>query len=168
MIIWIIGLSGSGKTTLANETIRIIKKKKSNAVLIDGDLIRKLNNFDLGHSIVDRKTNAKRISNLCKFLDDQNIHVICSILSIFPNLRSWNRKNFKNYFEVYIETEINDLKKRNSKGIYSKKINLKGKNIVGIDIHFPKPRKSNLIIKNNSSKKNLLKYAEVIAKEVTK
>ena len=40
----------------------------------------------------DRRKNADRISRLSKFLDDQGIHVVCAILSIFPESREWNRK----------------------------------------------------------------------------
>ena len=81
MVIWIIGLSGAGKTTLANTIIKKISKHKSNVVLLDGDIIRDVFGNDLSHSIDDRLINAQRINRLCKMLDDQNIHVVCSILS---------------------------------------------------------------------------------------
>ena len=85
MIIWLIGMSGSGKTEIGKRLYRAIKKDHINSVFIDGDVIRKMNNNDLGHTIEDRKKNSDRISSLCKFLDDQDIHVVCSILSIFPS-----------------------------------------------------------------------------------
>ena len=103
MVIWIIGLSGSGKTTFANELHKSLNKGEEKYVKLDGDIIRDLFQNDIGHSVEHRKRNADRISKLCKFLEDQGIVVICSILSAFQNSRDWNRQNFDSYYEIYIE-----------------------------------------------------------------
>ena len=97
MVVWIIGLSGSGKTTLAEKIIKDANEIGLKPVLIDGDSVRDIFNNDLGYSMEDRLKNAYRICNLGKFLSDQGFCVVCSILSIFPDTRDWNRKNFKNY-----------------------------------------------------------------------
>ena len=101
MIIWIIGLSGSGKTTLANHLINQLKIIGKDFINVDGDVIREIFDNDLGHTYNDRRNNAKRISRLCKFLEKNNQNVICSILSISEEDRIWNKKNFKNYFEIF-------------------------------------------------------------------
>ena len=88
MIVWIIGLSGSGKSFLANKIYKNLNKKRKKVICIDGDEIRKY----IGHTMEDRKINANRICKLCKFLDDQNIDVVTSILSIFPESRKWCRR----------------------------------------------------------------------------
>lgn len=149
MVIWIIGLSGAGKTTLAKETLKLVKKKISNVVLIDGDMIRDTFSNDLGYSLDDRRKNAERISRICKYLDDQNIHVICAILSLFPESREWNRKFINNYYEVFIDASIAQLKKRDYKGLYKRFENGEIKNIAGMDIEFKKPDSPDIIIKNN-------------------
>ena len=150
MIVWIIGLSGSGKSTLGKEIVRIVRKKKSNIMLIDGDEFR----------------NARRISKFCKLCDKQNIHVVCPILSIFPEIRAWNRKNIKNYYEVFIDTPIEDLKTRDPKGLYKAFENKQKKNIVGMDIKFPIPRKSNLIIYNDNSLDKLMQNSITISNKI--
>ena len=55
---------------------------------------------------------------------------------------------FKNYFQIQIEGDFTKIKLRNNKRIYTKK-----KNVVGKDLKFPKPYKTNLKIKNNFDKK---------------
>ncbi|MBL52018.1 MAG: adenylyl-sulfate kinase [Candidatus Marinimicrobia bacterium] len=155
MVIWIIGLSGAGKTTLAKETIKRVRKTKSNIILIDGDMIRDTFNNDLGHSLEDRRKNADRICRLCKYLDDQGVHVVCSILSLFPESRKWNREFIRNYFEVYIDAPIDQLKHRDYKGLYKKFQNGEIKNIAGLDIDFKMPSSSDLRITNDSSLKKL-------------
>ena len=101
MVVWIIGLSGAGKTTLAEKVVEKISSCKTNVVLIDGDMIRDVFGNDLGHTLEDRRQNADRICRLCRFLDNQGIHVVCAILSLFPESRLWNRENIKNYYENY-------------------------------------------------------------------
>ena len=119
MVIWILGLSGSGKSYLS---LKIKEKYKNrNFIILDGDEIRKIFNNDLGHSLNDRKINAFRISKLAHFLSNKNINLIVPVLSIFPNWLKWNRKNIKDYFEIFIDVNINILKKRNNKNIYLNK-----------------------------------------------
>ena len=156
MVIWIIGLSGSGKTYLAKNIFRNIRGKK---IIIDGDMVRKHITYNLKYTIKDRKKNSKLISDLCKFLEDQGFVVICSILSIFTEHQKINRKKFNNYFQIFINSKLTNLKKRNIRKIYNKK------NVVGKNIKFPKPYKSDLIIKNNFtpySQKNIDRIIEKI------
>ena len=163
MVLWIIGLSGAGKTTLSEKVVEKIRNSKTNVVLIDGDIIRDVFGNDLGHTLEDRHQNADRICRLCKFLDDQGIHVVCAILSLFPESRSWNRKNINNYYEVHIETPIEQLQKRDYKGLYRKFSEGKIKNVAGMDIEFIPPDSPDLSIKNNSSLDNLLTHANFLS-----
>ncbi|MDC0859201.1 adenylyl-sulfate kinase [Candidatus Pelagibacter sp.] len=154
MVIWIIGLSGAGKTTLANILKKKLIKKKYKFIHIDGDAIRKIYDIKLGYSFKDRSINAKRISLLAKFLADQKINLIVSVLSNYPEWLKWNKKNLKNYLQIYLKTDLNILKKRKPKLYRSKK-----KNIVGLDIKFNEPKKNNYVIINSTSLKTLNRAA---------
>ncbi|MBT5407154.1 MAG: adenylyl-sulfate kinase [Gammaproteobacteria bacterium] len=166
MVVWLIGLSGSGKTTLANEIVKNINKKNRNTILIDGDMIREIFNNDLGYSMDDRLLNAQRICQLGKLLDKQGVNVVCAILSIFPETRAWNRENIENYYEVYIDTPIEVLIERDSKGLYSKFKRGEISDVAGMDIKFPIPNKADLVIKNISSKKAFLKFSKPIIDKI--
>lgn len=151
MIIFIIGKSGSGKTTISNELKKhFIQQYNKIFIQIDGDDVRKIYDDKLGYSINDRRKNADRIKNLCKFFDKQNINVIVSVLSIFQDLLNWNRNNYNEYLEVYLKVNQSILEnKRDFKGIYKKK-----KNVIGKDIPFPEPLISDMIINNNKDLSN--------------
>lgn len=166
MVVWLIGLSGSGKTTLADKIFEEISPKVKNIVKIDGDVIREIFCNDLGYTKSDRKKNAKRISSLCKFLENNKINVICSILSVFESDRMWNRKNFKNYYEVFIDVDKDILMKRDSKGLYKNYMKGKIKNVVGYDINFEKPENSDLTIKNNKSLDYFLNFSKKIKEKI--
>jgi cytidine diphosphoramidate kinase len=166
MVIWLIGLSGTGKTVLGQEVVATANKNYKNTIFIDGDEIREAFGNDLSYSMKDRLINAQRICQLGKFLDDQGMNVVCSILSLFPDTRQWNRENIKNYYEVYVDTPIDILIKRDSKGIYNKYLNNKITNVAGMDIEFPIPDQADLVIDNVNSKEHLLSHAKQIAKKI--
>tara|TARA_Y100000389_G_C17391902_1_gene480338 strand:- start:255 stop:755 length:501 start_codon:yes stop_codon:yes gene_type:complete len=140
MVVWIIGLSGSGKTFLAKE---LYKKCKGKKILVDGDIVRKYITYKLKYTKTDRKKNSLLIADLCKFLESQGFLVICSILSIFRKHQELNRRKFEDYFQIYMDVKMSLLEKRNNKYIYLKK------NVAGKKINFPKPYRSDMIIKND-------------------
>jgi adenylylsulfate kinase len=165
MVIWLIGLSGSGKTTVAKLLLKKIKKKYSNTVHLDGDQLRKIYGEKIGYTIKDRNKNAERLSKLSKFLSDQNINVVASVLSNFPLWQKWNRKNIKNYFQVYLKVSLKTLIKRDKKRLYKMAIKGSKKNVVGVDIKFVEPLNSDLIIENEGNKKSLSKLVNKIIKK---
>jgi len=152
MVIWLIGMSGSGKTQIGKELSQKIKSKYPNTVFLDGDVFRSILGNDLGHTLEDRKKNADRMCKMCEFLESQGIHVVCAILSIFPESQHWNRENLDDYFEVFLQVSLKTLLKRDSKGLYKKALAGKLKNIVGVDIKFPEPENPDLVIRNEGDK----------------
>jgi len=162
MVIWIIGLSGSGKTAVSKLVYNQLKPSVPNLVRLDGDVIRALFNNDVGHSVADRRRNADRLSNLSKFLAGQKIHIIASVLSIFPEWRQWNRINIPDYAEVYLKVSLKTVQKRDKNNLYSPALKGKLKNVVGVDIPFPEPKNPDLVIDNNNEKEDLRELANQI------
>jgi adenylylsulfate kinase len=165
MVIWLIGLSGAGKTTIGRSLHKKLKSHKSGTVFVDGDELREVFSYDNitdSHTIEGRRLNGERILSICKWLDGQNIDVVCSILSIFPDLRRSARETFSRYLEVFIDVPLQTLIQRDSKQIYSRALSGKLKNVVGIDIPFPKPMESDLTISNNDSDHDIEKLVEQI------
>lgn len=147
MIIWITGLSGSGKTTIASCLMKKYKKKLPELINIDGDLVRQLYGNKLGFNEKSRIIQIKRIQKLCFFLEKQKLHIIASALYNNLSLLKWNRKNFSDYFEIYINAPLSLVKKRDTKNIYKKFSAGKVKNVVGLDIPWEGPINPDLEIK---------------------
>ena len=87
-----------------------------------------------------------RILHLCELLNKQNINVVCCLISIFPAIQKKARKTLKKYYQVHLTAPIKELMKRDTKKIYKKYFDKKINNVVGLDIRFPKPYKSDLVI----------------------
>ena len=153
-LIWITGLSGSGKTTIGKKVFDELKQTFNNTVFLDGDGFREILGDDLGHTPKDRLENAKRISRMCKFLVSQEINVVCATMSLYKEVHELNRMEIKDYIEIFIECDIDELIRRDQKELYSKAINGKIKNVVGIDLPYDMPNLCELIV-NNSQKNNL-------------
>jgi adenylylsulfate kinase len=164
MIIYITGLSGAGKTTLAKALYKSIKKKFPNTIWIDGDNLRKLIQSTRKHNKKSRIKRYRKMIRLAKFCYEQKINVIISVLYFNDFIFKNNKKIFKNYFQIYLKSDIKDLIKRDSKKIYSKNINKKKPFLVGVDIKWNEPKKSDLIIKNFFSKKVNLVKSSILTK----
>tara|TARA_B110001452_G_scaffold242479_1_gene225299 strand:- start:164 stop:676 length:513 start_codon:yes stop_codon:yes gene_type:complete len=166
MVIWIIGKSGAGKTTIGNLVFKALKKKERNTIFLDGDEVRKIWGKNLGHSLNGRRLNANYIFRLCQMLDKQQINVVCCIVSIFPDLQKKARKAYKKFFLTYLKVPIKILKSsRDKKKIYKNYFFKKMKNVVGIDIPFPKPYKPDLIF-NSYGKNTPLKIKNDICRKL--
>jgi adenylylsulfate kinase-like enzyme len=146
-VYWLTGLSGSGKTTLGHELKKSLLEWGRPVLFLDGDQLRD----DLGQHGYDYQERLKlsfSYGRLCKRFSSQGFDVICTTVSLFEEIQSWNRINIPNYIEIFVEVPLEILKLRDSKSVYSNaKIN-KLPNTVGVDIapHFP--RNPDCVIKN--------------------
>lgn len=165
MVIWLCGLAGSGKSTLAKALTRLLRAKFKNVIYLDGDELRDI----FGHFDYDKNGRiemAIKRAKMAKFLSEQGVIVVLSTISLFNEIYKFNRENLKNYFEIFVECDFEELKKRDQKALYTRALKGEIKNVVGVDINFDTP-KPNLVIEN-SEKSNLQEKAEFILKEFLK
>ena len=159
ILFWVTGLSGSGKTTLSKKIKKDITKYYGPTLLISGDDLRKIFNFNK-YTLLDRIILSKKFGNFAKFITDQKINLIFAIVGMMHRSREWNKNNVDNYLEIYIKTNIKTIIKANKKKIYHKK---NSGDIVGVNIKPELPKKSDIIITNNFKK-----TANVLSKELVR
>jgi len=147
-VFWLTGLPGAGKTTIAKALYEKLKPAHPDLVYLDGDLMRQVfNNFSYDPD--SRRQLALSYSRLCHLLSQQNHSVICATVSMFHEVRDWNRQNIENYHEVYIEVPLEVLKQRDQKGLYSQAQDGRQNNVHGINLAFEKPESPDLIVNND-------------------
>lgn len=142
---WITGLSGAGKTTVGTLLYDKIRQTKDNIVILDGDTLREVFGGDLGYTEEDRRKSAGRNSHICRMLTEQGIDVVCCTISMFDEVREWNRKNIENYREVYLKVSDEVLKQRNQKGMYETSQN----KLVGFGVKMEEPKNPDMVFVND-------------------
>lgn len=148
LVVWITGLSGAGKSTVAALVCAGLRKRDRSTVLLDGDAVRDVLGGDLGHGGKDRLLNAFRISRLAGLLSSQGVTVVCATMSLFKECHDWNRAHLPRYLEVYLRVSLDELKRRDPKGLYRRAAAGQAAGVVGVDLPFDEPGKPHLLIDN--------------------
>ncbi len=120
--LWFTGLSASGKSTIGFALENELINQGHACYVLDGDNIRHGINRDLGFSPADRKENIRRIAEIAKLMNDAGLIVITAFISPYREDRDAARKIIgeDNFFEVYVDTPIEECRKRDPKGLYKK------------------------------------------------
>ena len=159
ILFWVTGLSGSGKTRIAKKIVSDITKSYGKTIVLSGDDIRNI--FKLrGYSYKERLNTVFKYCKLAKKITSQNVNVILAVIGMMDKLRNWNRKNQKNYVEIFIKSDLKKIIKAKKKKLYHKKIS----KIVGIDIKPEFPKKPHIKVVNDFDKDINYLAKEVIRK----
>ena len=147
-VFWITGLSGAGKTTLGRELWSRLRAAGRPATFLDGDALRGVIAEDLDHSAGHRRRSAMRNARLCRLLADQGADVVCATISLFHEVQRWNRENIPGYREIYLRVPIDELRRRDSKGIYAAAQRGDTRDVVGLDVPAEAPEAPDLVLDN--------------------
>ncbi len=143
---WITGLSASGKTTISSMLVKHLKEKNLPVIHLDGDDLRNVFD-DNGNTKDERLTRAKKFAKLCKLISNQEINVVIGIIGLFTELHEWNRRNIKNYIEIFLDIPLSELERRDPKNIYKKAKQGKVSDVAGIDLKVEFPLNPDILIK---------------------
>ena len=141
---WITGLSGAGKSTVASNFVQELRNAGVPAILLDGDRLRAAIAPDAGHSVPERRDLAFAYARLCAELAGQGCVVVCATVSMFQAVRDWSRATISGYREIYLRVPMDELKSRDSKGLYGSGT----PNVVGVDAAAETPENPDLTIEN--------------------
>ena len=81
-------------------------------------------------------------------LSEQGIHVVIATISMFNEVREWNRKNIVDYVEIYIKVPLKILIKRDQKNLYSNNAD----NVMGFNVDAEEPLNPDITLLNDGSK----------------
>ena len=149
-VIWITGLSGAGKSTLAIEVVGQLRAKGEHVALLDGDDLRsefgavaaKAQNYGLE----GRLALAMQYAHLCRVIASQGLTVVIATISLFREVHAWNRENLPGYFEVYLKVPVEELRRRDPKGIYRRFDAGELSNVAGLDLPIDEPEAADWVV----------------------
>ena len=140
-VLWFTGLSGAGKSTVANLVEKRLHSLGRHTYTLDGDNVRHGLNKDLGFTDADRVENIRRVAEVSKLMVDAGLIVLVSFISPFRSERRLARELMQSgeFFEVFVDTPIEEAEKRDPKGLYKKARRGELKNFTGIDSPYEPP-----------------------------
>ena len=137
--LWFTGLSGAGKSTLAGHAAQELRRRGIKVEILDGDEVRTNLSKGLGFSKEDRDTNIKRIGYVCKLLTRNGVVAISAAISPYKEIRDYNRQQIGHFIEVYVKCSIEELTRRDVKGLYKKALAGEIKNFTGVSDPYEPP-----------------------------
>lgn len=149
-VIWITGLSGAGKTTLALAITQLLRNAGELVVGLDGDDLRVVFGATAtnsqNHGREGRLALAMQYGHLCQMIAAQGFTVVISTISLFREVYTWNRKNLPGYFEVYLKVPLEELRRRDPKGIYRRFDAGHLSNVAGLDLPIDEPEAADCVV----------------------
>jgi adenylyl-sulfate kinase len=146
--VWLTGLSGAGKSTIAERLAPELAARGCSVEVLDGDEVRTHLSKGLGFSREDRDTNIARISFVASLLVRHGAAVITAAISPYAQARAEARERIgrSNFVEVYIRCSLDELVRRDVKGLYKKAIAGQIEHFTGVSDPYEAPEHADVVV----------------------
>ena len=140
-VVWFTGLSGAGKSTLAERLAPELRSRGLPVEILDGDEVRTNLSKGLGFSKQDRDTNILRIGYVAKLLARNGVAVIAAAISPYAEIRDQVRASVDRFVEVHVDCPLDELVRRDPKGLYKKALAGEIENFTGVSDPYEPPER---------------------------
>ena len=146
--VWLTGLSGAGKSTIAERLAPELAARGCSVEVLDGDEVRTHLSKGLGFSREDRDINIGRISFVASLLVKHGAAVITAAISPYAQARSEARQRIgeDHFVEVYVRCSLDELVRRDVKGLYKKAIAGELPHFTGVSDPYEPPENPNVVV----------------------
>ena len=139
LTIWFTGLSGAGKSTLAHALEAELRAQGRKVEILDGDIVRENLSKGLGFSKEDRDTNIRRIGFVANLLTRNGVVVLVAAISPYREIRDEVRAMVGRFLEVHVDCHLDELVRRDVKGLYKKALAGEIANFTGVSDPYEAP-----------------------------
>jgi bifunctional enzyme CysN/CysC len=144
------GLPASGKSSTAYAVSSILRRQGRATVVLDGDKLRRGLSADLGFSLEDRSEHLRRCGELALILADSDVVCVMALIAPSDADRQWLRYRHQesghSYFEVYLDTPLDECIRRDPKGLYEEALRGHLLDFTGINANYEVPRNPDLVL----------------------
>jgi len=138
-VVWITGLPASGKTTIGRLLRDRLIKMGYKVEHLDGDEVRRWLSPEAGFSREDRLRHLRRVAYVSYLLARNGVIVVDTFVSPYKESRETARALIKRFVEVYIECPLEEVIRRDPKGLYAKALRGEIDNMTGIQDPYEEP-----------------------------
>lgn len=147
--VWLTGLPCAGKTTIATHLEQELLVRRDGVEVLDGDVVRTNLSRGLGFSKEDRNTNIRRIAFVCKLLTRNGVAVVVAAVSPYREVREEARREIGNFLEVYIKCPLEELVRRDVKGLYTRALRGEIQNFTGVSDPYEEPQNPDVVVETD-------------------
>lgn len=148
--LWFTGMSGAGKSTLTELLEKEFRRRGYKVELLDGDVVRTNLSTGLTFSKEDRDINIRRIGFVCDLLSRNGVIAISAAISPYISTRKEVRalveSNGAAFVEVYAKCSLDELVRRDVKGLYKKALAGEIENFTGVSDPYEEPENPEIIV----------------------
>lgn len=146
LTIWLTGLSGAGKTTIATRVASTLGSRGLAVEVLDGDAVRRTLNAGLGFTKEDRDTNVRRLGYVAELLTHHGVVVIVAAISPYREAREEVRAQIGSFLEVYVRCSVDELVRRDVKGLYARAIAGEIDHFTGVSDPYEVPERPDVLV----------------------
>ena len=146
--VWLTGLSGAGKSTIAERLAPELAARGCSVEVLDGDEVRTHLSKGLGFSREDRDINIGRISFVAALLVKHGAAVITAAISPYAEARAQARRRIgpDQFIEVFVRCSLDELVRRDVKGLYKKAIAGELQHFTGVSDPYEAPENPDVVV----------------------
>jgi adenylylsulfate kinase-like enzyme len=146
-LILLTGLSGAGKTTLGHLLVNALNSTGPRpAALIDGDTSRSFFEQSLGYPPAERFEATRRMAFAAHALVQSGTDVVLANIAGTHEVRSFLRRKFQRYVEVFLKADVAVLQANDPKGLYARAAGEPNPMVVGLDLPYEEPNGADLVL----------------------
>jgi ATP sulfurylase/adenylyl-sulfate kinase len=149
-VVWLTGLSGAGKSTIAELLSAELAERGRHAEVLDGDEVRTHLSKGLGFSKEDRDTNIRRIGYVARVVARSGGAAITAAISPYREARDEVRAQTPNFIEVYVRCSLDELVRRDVKGLYQRALAGEIANFTGVNDPYEPPLRPEVVVDSES------------------
>jgi bifunctional enzyme CysN/CysC len=142
--VWLTGLPAAGKTTIGDAVAEGLGERGYATYRLDGDVLRRTLNSDLGFDAASRQENVRRAANVARILAEAGILVIVSLISPYRSAREEARELHASaelpFLEVYLDTPLAECERRDPRGLYARARRGEITGFTGVDDPYEPPQ----------------------------
>lgn len=159
-VLWLTGLSGAGKSTIASTLVSLYKQQGIFPVQLDGDKVRAAISDPYWQFDSSSRLRGSYIyARLSAMLSEQGHLVIVPTISMFHEVRRWNREHIDQYFEVYLKVCAQVRQQRDPKQLYQSYADGHQAQMPGLDLAFEEPEAPDLVVINEQGPDTITKVS---------
>ena len=136
-------------------------------MVLDGDALRRV--FDdsvtaaFGYGRPARLALALGYGRLAQLVAAQGVDVIVATISLFSEVYVWNRRHLPGYVEVYLRAPLEDLRRRDPRGLYRRYDAGETADFAGLGLAIDEPASPDLLLDVGRGRSVALLADEVVS-----